>query len=73
MRAFPHHELLTHPFEMGMMVLGVSERGLRVSVRQPRAGPWVQSRGLGEVVRDLPLALAWTGIDVRMLVPGTRR
>ena len=47
----------------------MSERGLRVLFASPELAPWVKVGGLGEVVRDLPLALARAGIDVRMLVP----
>ena len=47
----------------------MSERGLRVLVASPELAPWVKVGGLGEVMRDLPAALARAGIDVRTLVP----
>ncbi|HEV8097107.1 MAG TPA: glycogen synthase GlgA [Burkholderiales bacterium] len=47
----------------------MSERGLRVLFASPELAPWVKVGGLGEVVRDLPAALARAGMDVRTLVP----
>ena len=49
--------------------MGVGERGPRVLFASPEVAPWVKVGGLGEVTRDLPLALNRIGADVRTLVP----
>ena len=68
MRAFPHHELLTHPFELGLMVWGVSERGLRVLFASPELAPWARS---GVSARSSAICRSrWPrGHRVRVLVP----
>ena len=49
--------------------MGVGEPGPRVLFASPEVAPWVKVGGLGEVTRDLPLALNRIGADVRTLVP----
>lgn len=43
--------------------------GARVLFVTPELAPWAKAGGLGEVSRDLPLALSALGLDVRILVP----
>jgi len=47
----------------------VGVAGVRVLFASPELAPWAKVGGLGEVARDLPLALAREGADVRTLVP----
>jgi starch synthase len=42
---------------------------LRVLYVTPELSPWIKAGGLGDVARDLPVALAREGADVRILVP----
>ena len=49
--------------------MGVDERAPRVLFASPELAPHVKVGGLGEVSRDLPLALNRAGADVRTLVP----
>jgi starch synthase len=41
----------------------------RILFVTPELAPWAKAGGLGEVSRDLPLALAAAGVDARVLVP----
>lgn len=41
----------------------------RILFVTPELAPWAKSGGLAEISRDLPRALAATGLDVRLLVP----
>ena len=49
--------------------MGVEVRSPRVLFASPEVAPWVKVGGLGEVARDLPLALNRAGAEVRSLVP----
>ena len=43
---------------------------LRILFATPELAPWVKTGGLGDVSAALPAALAESGFDVRVLVPG---
>src|SRR5690606_21168665 len=43
---------------------------LRILFATPEIAPWVKTGGLGDVSAALPAALAESGFDVRVLVPG---
>lgn len=43
---------------------------LRILFATPELAPWVKTGGLGDVSAALPAALAETGLEVRVLVPG---
>lgn len=49
-----------------------ARRPVRVLFVTAELAPWAKVGGLGEVARDLPLALRRSGIDVRILVPAYR-
>lgn len=49
--------------------MGIAARAPRVLFVSAELAPWVKVGGLGEVARDLPLALTRAGADVRTLVP----
>ena len=52
--------------------MGVAGGAPRILFVSPELAPWAKVGGLGEVARDLPLALERAGADVRTLVPAYR-